>query len=217
MIRSLVLLATLGVCLAVFGREKPNCDPKVGLVDGSCLRAAPKRPLEELRRTFLRHRSADVRGAALSDLNRQNDPDSHKYNQIALRDPSPKVRSVGAFWLRGTEFVPLLVDVMATDKDPEVRRSAAFNLSSFYTDNGQDMCKDVMALVASLDGLLTALKDEETERPVTDILGARYSGETFLPCCMPKAAKQRVVQALLERPQANNVPEALKNVQGCAP
>ena len=85
---------------------------------------------------FLHSESAAEREKALDIINQQFHPESDKYNEIGLRDPSPAVRARAASLLGGDpdHFVPLLIKAMAHDPDPKVRANAGESLSSFYRD-----------------------------------------------------------------------------------
>jgi hypothetical protein len=73
---------------------------------------------------------------------------------------------------------------MANDPDAKVRASAGYSLSSFYTSNGSEGYLYIEPLEDNLDKLLIGLKRVETVRSVVEILGSRYTGNSFAPCFM---------------------------------
>lgn len=150
---------------------------------------------------FLHSKSATERKEALHKINLQGDqehPERDKYNEIGLKDPSPDVREIAAYFLRGEpeHFVPILINMMADDPDGKVRASAGYSLSSFYTDNGSDGDDYIKPLEDNLEKLLSGLKHAETLRSVVDILGNRYAGVSIGPCLMSVKSREKVLSAL---------------------
>lgn len=161
-----------------------------------------KPPLaEDHTESFLHSKSATERKEALHQINLQGDqghPERDKYNEIGLKDPSPDVREIAAYFLRGEpeHFVPILIHVMADDPDGQVRASAGHSLSSFYTDNGSDGDLYIKPLEDNLEKLLSGLKNAETLRSVIDILGNRYAGVSIAPCLMSFESREKILSAL---------------------
>jgi ankyrin repeat protein len=169
----------------------------------------PLPPIEEIKpplaedhtESFLHSKSATERKEALHEINLQGDrghPERDKYNEIGLKDPSPDVREIAAYFLRGEpeHFVPILINVMADDPDAQVRASAGYSLSSFYTDNGSDGDDYIRPLEDNLEKLLSGLKHAETLRSVVNILGNRYAGVSIAPCLMSVKSREEVLSAL---------------------
>ncbi len=156
---------------------------------------------EDHTESFLHSKSAIERKEALHQINLQGDrghPERDKFNEIGLKDPSPDVREIAAYFLRGEpeHFVPILINVMADDPDAQVRASAGYSLSSFYTDNGSDGDLYTKPLEDNLEKLLSGLKNAETLRSVVDILGSRYAGVSIAPCLMSFESREKVLSAL---------------------
>lgn len=153
---------------------------------------------EEQTANFLNSKSATERKEALQKINQQTHPERHKYNEIGLRDPSPDVRDIAAWFLRGepSHFVPMLINVMANDSDTKVRASAGYSLTHFYTDNGSKGDLYIKPLEDNLDKLLIGLKRVETVRSVVEILGSKYTGGSFAPCFMSDKNREKVLKAI---------------------
>ncbi len=147
---------------------------------------------------FLNGKTGQERGDALHKINLQGHSERDKYNEQGLRDTSPDVREMAASFLRGdpNHFVPVLIDVMAYDVAPDVRASAGYSLSHFYTDNGAEGYLYIKPLEKGLDKLLIGLKNTETLRSIVAILGSRYAGESVAPCYMSMKNRKKVVLAL---------------------
>jgi hypothetical protein len=169
---------------------------------------------------FLHSKSAAKREEALHNINLQPHRERNKYNEKGLNDPSPLVRSTAAYFLRGnpSHFLPLLISIMAHDSDQTVRYRAAESLMEFVNSNGSDGCMDIDVIVSHLDMILSSLHDPKISGMIVSILGANYSGEKFLPCCMPNGARLRVLQELRNE-QAKNpndfLLKAIRNVESC--
>jgi hypothetical protein len=147
---------------------------------------------------FLNGKTGEEREDALHKINLQGHQDRDKYNEIGLRDKSPIVRETSAFFLRGNpgHFVPMLISAMVEDRDAKVRASAGYSLSHFYTDNGSEGDLHIKPLEKNLDKLLRGLKNVETVRSVVDILGTRYTGNSYAPCFMSIKNREKVINAL---------------------
>lgn len=146
---------------------------------------------------FMHSKSAPERKEALQKINQQIHPERAKYNEIGLRDPSPEVREIAAYFLRGDPnyFVPILINVMANDPNANVRSSAGSSLSSFYTDNGTEGYDYIKPLEDNLDNLLKGLDNVETVGLVVDILGS----DSFAPCYMSMKNREKILNALRYR------------------
>jgi HEAT repeat protein len=138
----------------------------------------------------------------------------------ALSDSSPDVRKFAAYGLRGDQYLPALINVLVSDKDPAVRLSAALSMTHWTTDNGVETCTGLEPISANLDKLLVALQDAATARYVAEILGGRHSGEKPLPCCMPPKERQRILAILqqIDMPRGSSIAsQALRNIGQCSP
>jgi uncharacterized protein YecT (DUF1311 family) len=180
---------------------------------------------------FLHSESAAEREKALDVINQQFHPESDKYNEIGLRDPSPAVRARAASFLRGDPgHVPLLIKAMAHDPDPKVRANAGDSLSSFYRgidsapegDSGPDGDSDaddgsagdndsvadprIILLEQNLDDLLIGLKTLTTLRFVVEILGGGDYDDSLV-CHMSAKSREKTLNALNEQLEAIQVLE----------
>jgi len=93
---------------------------------------------------FMNSKIGEERAVALQNINRQDRSDRHKYNEIGLRDSSSKVREKAAY-VYDTELdklTPILLKIIASDPDQQVRFSAAMNLSCQFTCNGTEYTED---------------------------------------------------------------------------
>jgi uncharacterized protein len=204
-------------------KERDSCSDSNCLVDVYTRRLSEiqEQSLPEWIRIFRETKSESKRRKALIAINFGDHPDRQKFNNIGLGDPSPLVRERAVGFLSGDEkeFVPKLIKFMATDASPEIRFTAADSLSHWYTDNGAD--GDATLITRDIDLVLSALDDPQTMRPVVEILGARYSGPTYLPCRMPKNVRSRVIKALQKTIKkahgyaSDGLREALDNTSSC--
>ncbi len=147
---------------------------------------------------FLNAKTGKERKDALHKINLQERQDRDEYNEIGLRDPSPEVRIIAAFFLRGNpdHFVPMLINVIASDPDARVRGSAGASLTHFYTDNGSDGYLHVEPLENNLEKLLSGLENLETLGSIVEILGGRPAGDSILSCYMSAKSREKAVIAL---------------------
>lgn len=147
---------------------------------------------------FLNGKTHQQRKLALHEMNLQCYEERNKYNEIGFRDSSPDVRAIAASFLGGKpeHFVPMLIKVMVNDPNAEVRASAGYSLSHFYTDNGSDGYLYIKTLEDNLDKLLKGLKNKETARSVVNILGNRYTGDSVTPCYMSINNREKILRAL---------------------
>lgn len=97
------------------------------------------------------------------------------------------------------------------------------------TSNGSENCGDVEIVERNLSNLLDAMYDVDTSRSVVDILGAGFSGDTPMACCMSQDGKNKTVNALNNlkdnmpydansqnlRYALEGVGEALENISNC--
>jgi hypothetical protein len=150
---------------------------------------------------FIHGKTGKVRQEALHKMNLQMHPDRNKYNEFGLNDKSPAVREIAACFLRGKpdRFVPMLIKVIAYDPNSGVRASAGYSLSHFYTDNGSEGDLHIKPLERNLDTLLIGLKRVETVRSVVDILGNRYTGNSYAPCYMSAKSRKQILKALINQ------------------
>ena len=206
-------------------KERDRCS------DSNCLTEVYMRRLTEIQeqslpewiRIFRETKFESKRREALIAINYGDHPDRQKFNNIGLGDPSPLVRERAVGFLGGEEkeFVPKKIKAMATDVSQKVRFSAAVSLSHWYTDNGANgdatlITRDIDLVLSSLD-----LDYPETMRAVVEILGARESGPTPLPCRMPKNVRARVIKALQNTIKkahgyaSDGLREALDNTSNC--
>lgn len=151
----------------------------------------------------------------------------NKYFSKALYDSSLEVREFAAYGLRGSRYVEQMIHVLTTDSDPKVRSTAADGLDHWLTDNGAETCGDSKILEANLIQMLKGLNDIATYQSSAEILGARFAGESPLPCCMSKENRELVISTLIEargRTPKMTIPrswgsgvifEALENISKC--
>jgi len=119
-----------------------------------------------------------------------------RYMRTAVEDPSPKVRAIAAFYLRGNGDIVTLIHLMAHDPDPGVRHAAGRSLDHWLTDNGTETCNGAEQVAPYIEELLHAAKDRSTAASVVGIFGYNYSGELSLTCCMPPRQKKQILDGL---------------------
>ncbi len=150
---------------------------------------------------FIHGKTGKARQEALHKINLQLREDRDKYNELGLKDKSPAVRETAAFFLRGkpNRFVPMIINIIANDPNSEVRASAGYSLSSFYTSNDSEGDLYIKPLERNLDKLFKGLKRVETVRSVVSILGNGYTGDSFAPCFMSATNREKIISALKEQ------------------
>jgi len=122
---------------------------------------------------FANGKTDKERKEALHKINLQGHSDRQKYNQIGLKDPSPEVRAIAAYFLHLdlVELTPILLKAMTSDPAREVRLNAALNLECQYNCNGvQVEPRDIQSLESDLRLLEQAIRNETSGRYVIDIL-----------------------------------------------
>ena len=141
---------------------------------------------------FVNSKIGDERANALQNINALDLPDGQKYNEIGLHDSSPKVRGTAAYSYH-TELdtlTPILLKIITGDPDPEVRSSAAANLSCQFSCNGADyQTKDVRAFESELSLIPLTLRDEEIGKAMLEILDSIW-------CDMSKKSQKSITKLL---------------------
>lgn len=139
-----------------------------------------------------------------------------RYLELALNDTAPEVREYAALFALG--YLPLqkVLVLLTEDPHPEVRSSIASGFSHMTTDNGTESCENASMIEDNLPAFLRAANDRAASPNILEIFGARYSGDTVLPCCFSPQSRAAVQSALLGLPHSDRKSEALAELSKCA-
>lgn len=115
---------------------------------------------------FMNSKIDEERAIALRNINNQERPDRQKYNEIGLLDSSSKVRSFAASFYNTelNKLTPILLKIIASDPDQQVRFSATMNLTCQFTCNGTEYTdEDIRALEENLPLVESGIRTTENE------------------------------------------------------
>jgi uncharacterized protein YecT (DUF1311 family) len=130
----------------------------------------------------------------------ERDIDSrNKYSFPGLRDSDPDVRAFVAYSLRGPSYTGLLIDLLVTEPDVDVRMSIALSIGCDLTCNGTEPCAEASTVEQHLDNLLIAYKRAATEpagygeeQGELQRIFNDYAGEKDWNKCLSPEARKRI-------------------------
>jgi uncharacterized protein len=124
----------------------------------------------------------------------ERDADSlNRYIFPGLRDIDPDVRAFVAYILQGPSYTGLLIDLLVTEPDVDVRMSITISITRELTYGAPEHCADASIVEQHLDNLLIAYKRAATEpsgyaeesyelqQIFNDYAGEKDSNECFSP------------------------------------
>jgi hypothetical protein len=120
--------------------------------------------------------TAEERARFLAHLS-SADPNRSEYFGLGLRSDDAAVRRTAAYLLSGHlwENIPILLYLITTDPNGEVRQSAALNLSCQFTCNGSGYAlEDVLVLERDMPLLRAAITDPFAGRYVVEMLDSLW-------------------------------------------
>ncbi|MGZ3239997.1 MAG: hypothetical protein ACXWJK_06355 [Burkholderiaceae bacterium] len=142
---------------------------------------------------FTTTKIAKEKAIALRNINNQDHPDRQTYNEIGLRDSSSKVRSTAAYFykIELNKLTPILLKIMVSDPDQDVRFSAAMNLTRHFNfDEYTD--EDIQALEVDLPLVERAIRTTESNEMGRKLLGML----DFVWCDMTADSRKKLLKFL---------------------